>query len=221
MARCPAGTSPGFTGQWPAAGRRVNPVWTPGRFAGDLAVDGMGRAAFGDPGRAEIGQFGLQALDLEPQRRAAGERQGHDAGRLSVASNDDRQQVQDLILLGRRAIAALAGRAPARSAAPRGGGGIPARCRCAASQSKRLSATTSRFSAGRQRMSAALTTASCRCAETTSMSSLSSATSLRRSMTRPSVLSTGTAKVGRRSADRVKARTTRRPAARSARPTAA
>src|SRR5579863_8275573 len=45
-------------------------------------------------------------------------------------------------------------------------------------QSKRLSASTKRWSRGRQKMSATLTTASWTCADTTSMSSLSRATSL-------------------------------------------
>ena len=41
----------------------------------------MGRAAGGGPGGTQVGQFGLQALDLQPQRRPAGESKRDHAGR--------------------------------------------------------------------------------------------------------------------------------------------
>src|SRR6185369_14262962 len=93
IARCPAGRSPGFTGQWPAPeGASTLFGWLDDfavQVARHVAVDLVGRTAFGDPGRAEIGQFGLKALDLQPERGPAGERQGHHAGGLISALEDD------------------------------------------------------------------------------------------------------------------------------------
>src|SRR6266446_10182155 len=75
-----------FTGQWPAPEGASTLFGCLDGFAvqlaGQVAVDLVGRTAFGDPGRAEIGQFGLKALDLEPERGSAGERQRHHAGGL-------------------------------------------------------------------------------------------------------------------------------------------
>src|SRR6185312_13169663 len=68
ITRCPAGTSPGCPGQWPA---RAGPSTLFGHPDG-FAIDDVAGAAIGGPGRAEIGQLSLQALDLEPERRAAG-----------------------------------------------------------------------------------------------------------------------------------------------------
>ena len=56
-------------GRQPRASVGRRPGWT-------------GRSGCG-PGRAEIGQFGLQALDLEPQHPPAGKDQGHHAGGAS------------------------------------------------------------------------------------------------------------------------------------------
>ena len=74
-------------------------------WLGDLAIDGVGRTAFGDPGRAKIGQFGLEAFDLEAERGAAGKRECNYASRLIGLLEDDGKQVQNLILFHGRAIA--------------------------------------------------------------------------------------------------------------------
>src|SRR5437762_6762540 len=67
-----------FTGQWPAPERASTLFGCLDGFAVQVTlqvtVDRVGRTAFGDPGGAEIGQFGLKTLDLEPERGAAGER---------------------------------------------------------------------------------------------------------------------------------------------------
>ena len=110
IARCPAGISPGFTGQWPAPEARqpcldASTGRRPGRhraWAGRPSV----------PGRAEIGQLAFEALDLEPQRRAAGEDQRDGAGGRSVSSNSTASRFSTGSLATGRAIAALAGRHP-------------------------------------------------------------------------------------------------------------
>ena len=110
--------------------------------------------------------------------------EGHPAGRGVGGRELDGQQIEDPILVGRRDITCLEridpleaqGREPAPVLRP------PF---CAFSQSKRLTTTTTRFSAGRHRMSPTLTMESCTCADTTSRSSVSSATSFSMSMARP------------------------------------
>src|SRR5262249_24524956 len=85
------------------------------------------------PGRAEIGQFAFQTLDLEPQRPAAGEEQGHHATRRRGLGELDRQQVEHRLLVDRAHVAALAGHhaveAQGRTAAAKTGigaaGGLP------------------------------------------------------------------------------------------------
>ncbi len=140
---------------------------------GLILVDlGMDRAFHRRPDRAEIGQFGLQAFDLEPHRRATRENQIDHAGRAVGFGEFDGQQVENGVLAGRIDAAAFAGQ---HAFEAQGGGRrrYSGLSDWALSQSKRLSATTTRLSFGRHRTSATLTTASCRWADTTSRSSSS------------------------------------------------
>src|SRR5471032_1198639 len=74
--------------------------------------DRVRRADRGAPGRAEVGQFGFQAFDLEPQRSAARKIQRHYAGRPIGFSKLDRQKVEDALGAGRTDVAGLAGQHP-------------------------------------------------------------------------------------------------------------
>src|SRR4029078_6337096 len=75
-----------------------------------LDVHGVHRAGFRRPGRAKIGELDLPALDLKAQRRAARERQRPPNARQVGRLERDGKQVEDLVLFGRRTVAALAGR---------------------------------------------------------------------------------------------------------------
>src|SRR3954467_7844486 len=44
-------------------------------------IDNVLGPRFGVPGRPEVGELAFKALDLQPERRAAGENQRHGAGR--------------------------------------------------------------------------------------------------------------------------------------------
>ena len=122
---------PRFHRSMARAGRRVNPVWmpataSPSRHRTSTYVAGQHSVPQDGP---EIGQFGLEALDLEPKRSAAREHQGDDAGGLVGCLEENREQVQNLVLLHAACNCGTCRPTPARTAAPRGGGGIAARCR--------------------------------------------------------------------------------------------
>jgi len=68
---------PGKKGQWPARAKASTLFGCLDR----LDVHDVDGASFRCPGGPEVGKFGLKAFDLEPQRRAAGERQRHHTGR--------------------------------------------------------------------------------------------------------------------------------------------
>ncbi len=138
----------------------------------------MRRAGRGRPDGPEVGELAFQAFDLELQRAAAGEDEGHPAGRGVRPLELDGEQIEHPVLVGRLDVARLE-RIDALEAQRR----EPPLC--AFSQSKRLTTTTTRFSAGRHRMSPTLTMESCTCVETTARSSVSSATSFSISMARP------------------------------------
>src|SRR5215470_5893082 len=72
----------------------------------------MARTAIGHPGGPKIRQLDLQAFDLEPQRRAARERERHRPSRGARLGKLDRQKVKDLVLSGRVHVLALAGEHP-------------------------------------------------------------------------------------------------------------
>src|ERR1051325_10376254 len=64
------------------------------------------RAGCGDS--LEIGQLDLQAFDLNPQRRAARERECHDTGRRIGFGEFDGKEIEHLVLAGRIHVLALA-----------------------------------------------------------------------------------------------------------------
>lgn len=72
-------------------------------------VVGMVRAGRNGPARPEIDQLGFDAFHLEPQCRAAGEKQRHDPRRRLRLCEIDGQKIEDRILFVRHHIAALAG----------------------------------------------------------------------------------------------------------------
>ncbi len=140
----------------------------------------MVRAQSGRRNLAEIGKFRFQTFDIETNDAAAGEDQRHDAGRRIAFGEFDGEQIEPRIFVGLIEIAAFAGadalEAQRRPAAPVIGVRLGFDRAHPVEAVER--ASTKRCSRGRQKMSATLTSASCTWADTTSMSSLSRATSL-------------------------------------------
>ena len=78
------------------------------RLRGGLIKLGMAGADGGRPGRAKIGQFRLQAFDLEPQGRSAGKAQNYHPGWRFSFLKFDRQKIENLVLARRIHVLALA-----------------------------------------------------------------------------------------------------------------
>ena len=69
----------------------------------------MARAAIGHPDGAKVGELNLQALNVEPQRRSARERERDDTAGRARLGKFHRQEVQHLVLAGGVHILAFAG----------------------------------------------------------------------------------------------------------------
>ena len=80
----------------------------PFRFPGGLIKLGMAGAGGGRPGGTKIGQFGLQAFDLETQGRSAGKAQNDHPRRRFSFLKFDRQKIENVILAGRVHVLTLA-----------------------------------------------------------------------------------------------------------------
>ena len=105
----------------------------------------------GAPGRPEIGKLGLQALDLEPQRRRPRTSASRRRPGASVSANSTASRLSTASLpagVDMLALAAVSTRS--NRSAERQRRTVRASMPSAASQSKRLRPTTRRFSCGRQ-----------------------------------------------------------------------
>src|SRR5262249_16439147 len=104
------------SGQWPGrrgggTPRRGGAPRLGGGVGGGAVVDGEGLCG-GTPARPQVGEFALQAFDLEPQLRAAGEGERHDtSGRVGLLEFD-RQQVENRVFTARIHVFAFAGAHP-------------------------------------------------------------------------------------------------------------
>src|SRR5262249_7755760 len=150
------------------------------QVGGVVAVDRTGGRR---PRGPQVGQLGLQALDLEPQHSSARKNEVTTPPGGSVSENSTASRLSTAAFPAGSTFRHLQQLTRSKRSADRqrlSSAFVPS----AESQSKRLSATTTRFSFGRQMTSQTLTSASCRWVETTSRSSRSRATNFTGSMTR-------------------------------------